>query len=209
MFLALQNYLHDLTILFPDIREERKEKLMEVAHFIRLKLEASKPAKLVFICTHNSRRSHFAQVWTTVAAHYVGIQSIEAYSGGTEATAFNPRAVASLKRAGFMIDNPDGSNPEYTLRYDCSAMPISCFSKTFDDSINPQRNFAAIITCSDADANCPLVPGAELRVPITYRDPKEWDNTRQEEAIYDERCQQIATEMAYMVRQVQETDNPC
>jgi hypothetical protein len=207
MFLPLQNYMHDLPLRFPHISGERKEKLEEVAAYILLKMKASKPAKLLFICTHNSRRSHFAQVWTAVAAHYAGISTIEAYSGGTEVTTFNLNAVTALQRAGIVTNQPQGKNAKYTLGFSRSAMPITCYSKLFDDPVNPQRNFAAIMTCSEADADCPLVPGAELRVPLTYQDPKEWDNTRQKEAMYDERCLQIATEMFYMVKQVQKAIN--
>jgi hypothetical protein len=207
MFLPLQNYMQDLPLRFPNISEERKEKLEEMADYILLKMKASKPAKLLFICTHNSRRSHFAQIWTAVAAHYAGISTIGAYSGGTEVTAFNLRAVAALQRAGIITNQPQGKNPKYTLGFSRSAKPITCYSKRFDDPANPQRNFAAIMTCSEADADCPLVPGAELRVPLNYQDPKEWDNTPQEEALYDERCLQIATELFFMVNQVQEAIN--
>ena len=55
------------------------------------------------------------------------------------------------------------------------------------------------MTCSDADVNCPFVPGAEFRKPITYQDPKESDGSTREVEIYDERCRQIATEMFYMM----------
>lgn len=77
-----------------------------------------------------------------------------------------------------------------------------CFSKTFDDPANPDKNFAAIMTCSDADENCPLVPGTSFRKAVTYRDPKESDGTDHEMETYDERCRQIATEMFYMMSRV-------
>jgi arsenate reductase len=35
--------------------------------------------------------------------------------------------------------------------------PIIGFSKTYDDSFNPQSAFAAILTCSQADGACPLL----------------------------------------------------
>jgi arsenate reductase len=77
-----------------------------------------------------------------------------------------------------------------------------CFSKKFDDDFNPKTNFAAIMTCSEADENCPFVPGAEFRKSITYTDPKEADGTNREVEVYDERCRQIATEMFYMMNLV-------
>ncbi|MEX2585655.1 MAG: protein-tyrosine-phosphatase, partial [Balneolaceae bacterium] len=117
-------------------------------------------------------------------------------------TAFNPRAVSALKRAGFIIENPGGDNPTYKVKFSDDIPPLICFSKRFDDETNPKDNFAAIMTCSDADENCPFVPGTDFRQAITYRDPKESDETPEESKIYDERCRQIASEMFYMMSQL-------
>lgn len=199
MYVNLKTYISDLESGFNSIATSRKEDLKKVANYVRGKLENDETAKLNFICTHNSRRSHLAQIWTAVAANHYGIQNIETYSGGTEATAFNPRAVSALERTGLKIENPGGDNRKYKVQFDDKSEPMTCFSKTFDDPANPDSKFAAIMTCSDADENCPFVPGAEFRKPITYRDPKESDGTDQEAKIYDERCKQIGTEMFYMV----------
>lgn len=199
MYQKLKAYISDLESEFNSIPSSRKEELKKVADYVVAKLGKDKTAKLNFICTHNSRRSHLAQIWTSVAASHYDIENIETYSGGTEATAFNPRAVAALERAGFKIENPGGVNPKYKIQFDDNSEPMICFSKTFDDPANPDSNFAAIMTCSDADENCPIVPGAEFRKPITYRDPKESDGTDQEKAIYGERCKQIGSEMFYMM----------
>lgn len=187
---------------FDSIPAERKKQLEKLSDYISNKVAAGETAKLNFICTHNSRRSHLAQIWTSVAAHHYGVTAIEIYSGGTEATAFNPRAVAALERAGFKIENPGGDNPRYSVSFSDEAKPLICFSKTFDHAVNPKQNFAAIMTCSDADENCPFVPGAEFRIPITYRDPKESDDTSREVAVYDERLNQIAKEMLYTMHKV-------
>lgn len=199
MYKKLQTTLKELKQGFKEIPSARKEKLGEVANYIREELKKSGNVKLNFICTHNSRRSHLAQIWTQTAAEGYGIKNVETYSGGTEATAFNPRAVAAVERAGFSVDNPGGENPKYEIRFSEDAAPMICFSKTFDDPVNPSKDFAAIMTCSDADENCPLVPGTTFRSPITYRDPKESDGTDREKETYDERCVQIGTEMFYMM----------
>ena len=59
------------------------------------------------------------------------------------------------------------------------------------------------MTCSDADENCPLIPGAEIRIPVRYEDPKIYDNTPEEEVRYDERLAQIAREMCYIFSKVE------
>jgi arsenate reductase len=79
---------------------------------------------------------------------------------------------------------------------------MECFSKTYDDPVNPNEGFVAIMTCADADEACPVVSGAALRAPIRYDDPKVADGTPQEAAVYEERCLQIATEMLYLFSRV-------
>lgn len=202
MYTKLKKYISELESRFDSIPTERKRYLQEVAEYAHSKKESGETTKLNFICTHNSRRSHLAQICTQTAANYYEIEDIETYSGGTEATAFNPRAVDAVERAGFEVKNPGGENPRYKVSFSNDLKPMICFSKKFDDDFNPDKNFAAIMTCSDADENCPFVPGAEFRKPITYTDPKEADGTDREAEVYNERCRQIAKEMLYMMNLV-------
>ena len=198
---VLQNVESKITQLrnkFDLIPDERKKLLSEFAGYISNKLKDGKEVKLTFICTHNSRRSHISQIWAQSAAEYFNFLNIKCYSGGTEATAFNPRAVKAMEKAGFKIEKQDDSeNPVYLVYYSESREPVKCFSKVYSDEYNPQKDFAAIMTCSDADANCPIVFGAEARFPIRYEDPKEFDGTEQEEEKYDERVEQIGSEILY------------
>lgn len=201
----LANYIEKILPDTSAIASERKELLNKLAEYIQSKKESGNKAQLTFICTHNSRRSHLSQIWAATAAHYFGLgEDVGTYSGGTEATAFNPRAVAAIERAGFQVENPGGDNPQYSVSYAADEAALRCFSKVYNDPFtNPQKHFAAIMTCSDADKNCPLVAGADLRLPIRYKDPKEADNTPEEARRYDERCRQIATEMFYLMSRVQ------
>lgn len=199
MYPVLQAYINNLKDGLSKIPRERKEELMRISGFIEEKLGAGKTARINFICTHNSRRSHMCQIWAAVLARHFKLEGIESFSGGTEATAFNPRAVAALERAGLRIENPGGENPRYEVFHSPEAEPLICFSKTFDDPHNPQEGFAAVLTCTDADEHCPFVPGAEKRFSIPYVDPKESDGTPQEKETYDKRCRQIASEMYYLM----------
>ncbi len=204
-FPELQQYVQHTIPLEADIPASRREILHKIVAYIRRQQAEGQPVNLVFICTHNSRRSHFGQVWAAAAAHWYGINDIHTYSGGTEATACNPRTVAALQRAGFRVENraPGSDNPHYLISYATDAEPAVCFSKVFDDAANPANQFAAIMTCSEAEQNCPFIPGAVLRVPLTYNDPKEADDTPVEQSRYDERCRQIAAEMWYLFAQLQ------
>ncbi len=195
---ALEAYVAEISAQADQIPAERQALLLKLTDY--LKANAEKTVKLNFICTHNSRRSHLAQIWTSVAAAHYGLENIRCYSGGTEATAFNPRAVAALERAGFVIENPGGDNPHYAVHFSEDAAPLIGWSKTFDDPANPTEDFAAIMTCSDADENCPFIPGVAFRLPLTYNDPKEADDTPEEAARYDERVQQIGREIFFAVK---------
>jgi protein-tyrosine-phosphatase len=194
----LQHMVSRAVAGFGSIPGERRAKLAELAAHVTEQLAAGEDVKMTFICTHNSRRSHMSQIWAQTAAAVYGVPRVTTFSGGTEATAFNPRAVAAIKRAGFLVDEPEpADNPVYGVRFAQSAEPMRCFSKVFDREPNPDSGFVAVMTCSAADAACPLVPGAALRVAIPFEDPKAFDGTDQEAAKYDERCFQIATEMLF------------
>ena len=183
------------------IPEDRKPVLEQLRNYIQSKVDTQAPVHLNFICTHNSRRSQLSQVWAKVAAVSHGIR-IKSFSGGTEATAFNERAVASLLRSGFAISASGEGNPVYTVRFADDCQPLHCFSKTFDHPENQSSAFAAVMTCSDADENCPFIPGAETRIPLRYEDPKAFDGTPEEASKYDERSRQIATEMFYVFSRI-------
>lgn len=183
------------------IPEERKKVLWPLVKYIHHKLKAHKPIHLHFICTHNSRRSQLAQVLAQAIGHYFDV-SLSTYSGGTEATAFNDQAVQALVNIGFQIEQKGTSNPHYHCYFSDEQPPIIAFSKKFDDPTNPTREFAAIMTCSEADQNCPYIPGAEQRFPIRYEDPKLYDGTTEAAHQYAETARQIAKEMIYVFSQV-------
>lgn len=197
----LKQYLMDATTRFDVIPSDRKDELANVANYIRQRLSKSEPAKLTFICTHNSRRSHLSQIWAQVAAELYGLDGVETYSGGTEATALNPRAVSAMQRCGLRViaDDPTAANPRYNVTTSASSTPQVCFSKVYSDPPNPSKGYCAVMTCSQADDACPLVMGCDLRMPIRYEDPKVADDTEFEAQRYDERSAQICSEMLYMM----------
>ncbi len=189
------------TILALEISEARKTVLAPLIEYIKSKKEKEQPILLNFICTHNSRRSQFAQLWAQTAADYFQLAA-QCYSGGVEVTACNERTIASLARMGFIISKHGHANPIYLVLHTQDARPMIAFSKLYDHVINPHGTFATIMTCSHADENCPFIPGAELRIPIRYDDPKAFDDTDRESDMYDERSRQIASEMFYVFSRV-------
>lgn len=185
------------------IDTNRKEILKPLISFIQQKLDDNKEINLNFICTHNSRRSHLAQIWAQAAAYFFTIPEVHCYSGGTETTALFPKIAEVLAAQGFSIFSiADTTNPVYAIKYDENSLPMIGFSKKYDSPFNPVSGFAAIMTCSQADGGCPFIPGAEKRIPITFEDPKISDNTPEQTAAYTERSLQIAEEMFYVFSKI-------
>jgi arsenate reductase len=181
------------------ISQERKNTLQVLIGFINKKQKEDLAIRLNFICTHNSRRSHLSQIWAQTMAHYFNVNNVFCYSGGTEATAMFPMVAHVLEKTGFEIRKlSEGNNPVYGIKFAANEAPVIAFSKAYDDPFNPKSDFAAVMTCSQADAGCPIVLGAEQRIAITYEDPKLFDNSPQQEEKYLERSLQIAAEMKYV-----------
>jgi len=193
-------YVRQIVSEYGLIPPDRAAILREASAFINDRIKEAKPAPLIFICTHNSRRSHLAQVWAQAAAAYYHVTNVVSFSGGTETAACNIRTIRALQRAGVSIVNSTGgTNPVYLAQWSESVPPAKLYSKTFSDPANPQIGFAAFLCCDQADAKCPIVQGAAARFSTPYVDPKASDGTDKESATYDERCRQIAREMFYLI----------
>ena len=186
-----------------EIPQERKKVLRPLIAYIQSKVDAKEEINLNYICTHNSRRSQFSQVWSSVAASVFGINA-NSFSGGVEVTAFNERASLSLKRFGFKISSQGNSNPIYHIHFSDTIAPAVGFSKLYDHSDNPKENFAAVMTCSHADDNCPFIAGTEKRIALNYEDPKAFDGTSAESKMYDQRSTQIASELLFVFGNIQD-----
>ncbi len=185
------------------ISETRKKILQSLIDFIIEKEEVGDEINLNFICTHNSRRSHLAQIWAQVMAAHFKVKNVHCYSGGTEATALFKSVKETLEEVGFVFKTDlGGDNPKYSIYFSVENKPIIGFSKTYNDAFNPTNKFTGILTCSQADENCPFISGAEKRISITYEDPKQFDNTPFQKEKYKERSLQIASEMSYVFSRI-------
>ena len=201
MFAKLENTIKALRE--QPIAADRKELLQPLIDYIQNKVNAQQKVRLNLICTHNSRRSHLAQIWSQTAAAFFNIKNVFCYSGGTEATALYPMVAQTLAKQGFTIlPLSEGTNPVYAIKYSGNEPPIIAFSKKYDDLFNPESEFAAIMTCSQADGACPFIAGAEIRIPITFNDPKAFDASPQQAEKYLESSIHIAAEMFYVFSQI-------
>ena len=188
------------------ISEERKIILQPLIEFISSKISKNEEVRLNFICTHNSRRSHLSQIWAQTMANYYQIENVFCYSGGTEATAMFPKVAEMLTNQGFeILKLSETENPVYAVKFAENEHAVICFSKKYDDDFNPKSEFAAILTCDSADENCPIVYGAEARIPIKYEDPKKSDGMPEMNETYFNRSLEIATEMKFIFENIRKS----
>lgn len=208
LWLKIYNMFENLsktieTIKAISVPKDRTAVLLPLVEYIQNKVDANEEIRLNFICTHNSRRSHLSQIWAQTMAFHFGIKNVFCYSGGTEATALFPKVAETLTHQGFQIEKvSQEENPVYAVKFDGNEHPIIGFSKTYFDDFNPKSNFAAIMTCGNADEGCPMVFGAEARLPIKYDDPKAFDGTEVMNEKYAERSLQIASELYFVFSQI-------
>ncbi len=181
------------------ISNERKIILTNFAKHLQSKIKADEIVNVIFICTHNSRRSILGQVWFQTLSSYFGFKNMFSYSGGTESTKIAEPIIETLKNQGFDIDIiAQTDNSIYAIKYDENSPAIIGFSKEFSHSFNPQSDFTAIMVCSDADKNCPFIETANKQIAITYEDPKLFDNTEKQDKKYSERSLEIGSELFFV-----------
>jgi len=193
-----ENIAELLTVELPKVRLQL---LQPLSQFVQNKVICNEAARIIFICTHNSRRSQFCQVWAQTAADFFGVP-VQCFSGGVEVTKVSDQSVSSLERFGFDVVRGRGENPVHVIRHSEGGQGIRAFSKAYNDPVNSGEPFAVVMTCSDADDNCPVIPDAEIRFAMLYKDPMAFDDTPEEAVQYDECSAQIASEMLYVFSRI-------
>ena len=104
------------TVISHEIAASRKPILNELVKYINSKRASESEVHLNFICTHNSRRSQFCQIWAETASAYYN-KKVYCFSGGLEITEFNINAVNTIKKSGFDVIKSGSKNPTYDLYY--------------------------------------------------------------------------------------------
>jgi arsenate reductase len=114
--------------------------------------------KVLFICTHNSVRSHMAEGFMNalLGDHY------EAWSAGTDPSVVNPFAAKVMAEVGI----------------DLSAH----HSKGLEDFLDREWDYVVTV-CDSANEACPLFPGGKERIHKGFRDPGGIDGGDEEKLI--------------------------
>jgi hypothetical protein len=206
-----------LTTSFDLIDSEHRSSAEKLVDWIVKNYQAGRNLDVLALCTANSRRSLMGATMGNIAADYFGMPEIRFHSGGTASSALNYRAINALKEIGVEIEptgkeaergEPQTKNPVYMVRWGKMGSPgmrspeALEFSKVYSDPINPQQGFAALVVCGEADAACPIVKGAGVRISAPFLDPKMYDGGSYETAKYVERRDDMGRFMLSVMLQV-------
>jgi len=111
--------------------------------------------KVLFICTHNSARSHMAE--GLMNALYG--DRYEAFSAGIEPSGVNPFAIEAMADLGIDISHHR--------------------SKGLEPFINQAFDYVVTV-CDHANEVCPFFPGGKERLHKSFRDPASFPGTDEE-----------------------------
>ena len=183
------------------IDDNRKELLLKIANKIVVNYN-NNDININFICTHNSRRSQLGQVWSFFAADYFKLP-INAFSGGTEVTAFHRNTVKTLTEVGFKFDVDEFShtNPIYRISFSDDKPSLLGYSKLYNNIENKTPYFV-LTTCNNADENCPFIPEAIDRFHVPYTDPKHSDDSAIQDETYLKTSRIIAAQMYFLFNEI-------
>ncbi len=197
----IQNLIRDIEKKFDSIDHNRKLKLKEFAKNIHAALSDGQHVHLLYVCTHNSRRSHFGQIAAALAIIYYRLKNIDSYSAGTEVTAFHKNGINALLSLGFKTETAqetDMDNPVIEVKYGNSPK-IICFSKNIQHHDIPRKNLFVIYTCSEAELNCPVIIGASHSISLPHPDPKSSDSDENQKEVYINTFKAICREVFFMM----------
>lgn len=194
---AVNQYLTGLVARLEQVPAAHPAERHRLAQWIARQYRSDAELPLIVVCTGNSRRSVLLSTLLNLAAAYCGLPAVRGYSGGTHPSAVNSRTITALRAMGVEV-LPVGteasrgevalSNPKYRFYWGrtSSGKPLETveFSKTYADLANPQSGFAALMVCDEADAGCPVVSGAALRISVPFVDPKSRDGLPDEAEAY-------------------------
>jgi len=202
LLLKVYSWAKYQTTTFDQIDVPHREAGEKLADWIVKNYKPGEPLHITFVCTGNSRRSVLGATAGNIAAAYYGMPEIRFHSGGTKPSAVNRRAITALKEIGVEVEptgqeaprgEPQTANPIVVIRWGQAGgtgelkMESMEFSKAYSDPSNPQDGFAALMVCAEADAGCPVVKGASIRISMPYLDPKIYDDSFYEASKYAER----------------------
>jgi len=169
--------------------QKRKKRLDNIASVINENL--NKTRSIVFLCTHNSRRSQICEVWGKVFAE-IYRKKININSAGAFKTVVHSQVYESIVKCGLIVNN------KKEIFFDKKKFKLN--SKT-TDSIT-MKNFIAVMTCSDVEKSCPHDPRSIRNIKMFLNDPRIYDETDKMSREYLKTTTYIAEELNYIFKNI-------
>jgi protein-tyrosine-phosphatase/DNA-binding transcriptional ArsR family regulator len=148
---------------------------VEVSCLKPVELSVEWPARILFVCTHNSARSQMAEALMRRAAG----EAAEVYSAGRQPSAVHPLAVKVMAARGIDMDRQR--------------------SKHLDEFAGHSFNYV-ITVCDRAREVCPVFPDQPVNVHWSLPDPAEMGATEEERRLaFEQTADQLATRIHYLL----------
>jgi hypothetical protein len=180
----------------------RQANLRSVAVYITGDIVARGTGRILFLCTHNSRRSQIAQAWGLAAAAKFDLPVIS-FSGGSAPTQVHPSSMAALASLGFEVQTL--GEGRFRVAHSPTAR-TELWSKRYQDA-SDGHDFIAIANCSHADEGCPSIPSARTRLAMLFDDPRVADGRPNEAEVYAMCARTIGRELVSLFALVQAMRN--
>ncbi|MBC8111544.1 MAG: hypothetical protein H7Y04_10830, partial [Verrucomicrobia bacterium] len=200
---GLHEYVAEITSKLRDaglIPSYRRLILHDIATYVINNFLENQFSNLLFVCTHNSRRSQLCQVWGQIAAFHYDLPLVKCFSGGLETENVSEKILQTLEHAGFHVDNPETQNvynPQHKVYYSTEFDYISLFSKPYNDAGNPKNNFCTVMNCTPSGEKYQQIDGSKLNVSLIYQNPKDNDDKPDETQVYKQISYKVSLEMFY------------
>ena len=112
--------------------------------------------RIIFICSHNSARSQIAEALLRDFAD----DYFDVFSAGIDGTRINPLTIKVMEE----------------LNYDLSEQ----YAKSLSDFKGKPQFDIVITVCSEADRQCPTLPGVKERMHWDFDNPSSFQGTEEE-----------------------------
>jgi protein-tyrosine-phosphatase/DNA-binding transcriptional ArsR family regulator len=132
------------------------------------------PARVLFLCTHNSARSQMAEA----IMRQMGGPMVEVYSAGTEPSSIHPNAVAVLA----------------SMNIDASAAR----SKHLDEYAD-QRFDYIVTVCDRVREACPVFPGDPEQIHWSFPDPAAVEGEEEKYRAFAKTAQELTTRVRFLL----------
>lgn len=181
---------------FHSIPAERRAILNGIAE------QLTKKKYIGFTCQTNSRRTMLLQTWAQTAFLFYGLNQKYAFSIGDTVTAIYPEVLNVLSQSGFNYTTIEDTEPKEYAIYIGQDIPLDYIvPKTSLGTIDSDKTVVVNI-CSSGEQS--TVAATTPHVNLACQSPVAFEKTADEKQKYEELNHQIAAEMLYLAKRIQD-----